>query len=156
RWSSTKTCIGSATSAAPRASSSGWPSKSADARSRALASFRNTRDSVVFVQAERLLNKHQECVAEVRRDFVLRLFARKYGNDRHLSVGSRAGCVEAELGAPSDGVKGEEARTRMSEGEPDGVGDGRVLEVVVDDAVDFGAPEVPCSILREEAAIRGR
>src|SRR3954447_23574104 len=31
KWSSTKTCIGSATSAAPRAFSSGWPSKSADA-----------------------------------------------------------------------------------------------------------------------------
>src|SRR5205085_3255670 len=32
KWSSTKTCIGSATSEAPRAFSSGWPSKSADAR----------------------------------------------------------------------------------------------------------------------------
>src|SRR5437899_5921573 len=32
KWSSTTTCIGSATSEAPRAFSSGWPSKSADAR----------------------------------------------------------------------------------------------------------------------------
>ena len=32
KWSSTKTCIGSATSEAPRAFSSGWPSKSADDR----------------------------------------------------------------------------------------------------------------------------
>src|SRR5206468_8195060 len=32
KWSSTKTCIGSATSEAPRAFSSGWPSKSADAQ----------------------------------------------------------------------------------------------------------------------------
>src|SRR5262249_19700776 len=32
KWSSTKTCIGSATSEAPRAFSSGSPSKSADAR----------------------------------------------------------------------------------------------------------------------------
>src|SRR6266550_4085916 len=31
KWSSTKTCIGSATSEAPRAFSSGWPSESADA-----------------------------------------------------------------------------------------------------------------------------
>src|SRR5438067_6808792 len=31
KWSSTKTCIGSATSEAPRAFSSAWPSKSADA-----------------------------------------------------------------------------------------------------------------------------
>ena len=34
KWSSTKTCIGSATSEAPRAFSSGWPSKSADAQTR--------------------------------------------------------------------------------------------------------------------------
>jgi hypothetical protein len=32
KWSSTKTCIGSATSEVPRAFSSGWPSKSADAK----------------------------------------------------------------------------------------------------------------------------
>src|SRR5689334_11236041 len=32
RWSTTKTCIGSVMSEAPRASSSGWPSKSADGR----------------------------------------------------------------------------------------------------------------------------
>src|SRR6266480_7618738 len=32
KWSSTKTCIASATSEAPRASSSVWPSESADAR----------------------------------------------------------------------------------------------------------------------------
>src|SRR4051812_24497664 len=42
RWFSTKTCIGSATSEAPRAFSSGWPSESADTQNALRRHWRNT------------------------------------------------------------------------------------------------------------------
>src|SRR5205823_11761795 len=49
KWSSTKTCIGSATSEAPRAYSSGWPSESADVRhARTQTSLRNARHARLY------------------------------------------------------------------------------------------------------------
>src|SRR5690242_9468194 len=108
------------------------------------------------VQVQLLPNKHQECAAKVRRDLFLPVADWIDSNDRHLTVGTRPRNVEAELGALSDRVKDEETRTRLIEGKPDGIRDGRVLEVLVNDAVDLGTPEVSCSKLREEAAIRRR
>src|SRR5215218_5891792 len=66
KWSSTKTCIGSATSEAPRAFSSGWPSKSADARHGGYVQF------VDLIYGAGKLDRRVEDVEDLLREWRVR------------------------------------------------------------------------------------